>query len=206
MPLVLGLPPAAVSFLGIDTLGAGCKVAVDVTVLRHGERAGPLLELGDGVSLFDGVRLVIGDVSINRDALIRIGNKSIVNVGGYLSGEGGLIIGEEVLIGPHVKIFSAGHAVHGGETSIYRNDLSYAAVKIGDGAWIGGGATVLPGISIGCGAVVGAGSIVTKDVPAFAIVAGNPAKFLHYRQGHELPDSAWQKLLAWVVQVLKPTS
>jgi galactoside O-acetyltransferase len=114
-----------------------------------------------------------------------------------LSGEGGLTIGEEVLIGPHVRIFSAGHAVHGGETSIYRNDLTYAAVRIEDGAWIGGGASILPGITVGQGAVVGAGSIVTKDVAPFSIVAGNPARLLHYRKGHELPLTLWQRLRPW---------
>lgn len=197
MSLVLGLPPFVDHFPGIDMLGVGCKIAPDVTVLRHGERAGPLLSLGDGVGLFDGVRLVLGDVSINQTALLQIGARSIVNVGCYLSGEGGLTIGAEVLIGPHVKIFSAGHAVHGGETSIFRNALTYAAVCIDDGAWIGGGASILPGVRIGRGAVVGAGSVVTKDVAPFAIVAGNPARLLHYRDGHEPVGSTWQKLCNW---------
>jgi acetyltransferase-like isoleucine patch superfamily enzyme len=198
MSLVLGLPPLVNTFDGIDTLGIGCKIAENVTILRHGERFGPLVALGEGVSLFDGVRLIMGDVSINRDARLQIGARSIVNVGCYLSGEGGLTIGEEVLIGPHVKIFSAGHAVHGGETSIYRNQLTYSAVQIGDGAWIGGGASVLPGTIIGRGAVVGAGSVVTKDVAPFAVVAGNPARLLHYRDGYLSPESPWQKLRNWV--------
>ncbi len=184
MSLVLGLPPSVDQFPGIDILKPGCKIAPDVTLYRHGDRQGDVISVGDSVSLFDSVRLVVGDVSINLNAFIHIGDRSIVNVGCYLSGEGGLTIGEEVLIGPHVRIFSAGHAVHGGESSIYRNELTYNPVKIEDGAWVGGGSTVLPGVTIGRGAVVGAASVVTQDVPAFAIVAGNPARFLHYRDGH----------------------
>lgn len=187
MSLVLGLPAEAKEFSGIDQIGEACRIAADVTVLRHGVREGNLLSLGNFVTLFDGVRLVVGDISINLESLIQIGSKSIVNVGCYLSGEGGLVIGEEVLIGPHVKIFSAGHAIHGGEPSIFRNALTYARVKIEDGAWIGGGATILPGVTIGRGAVVGAGSVVTKDVLAFSIVGGNPAVNIKFRDGFETP-------------------
>ncbi|MBC3870909.1 acyltransferase [Undibacterium oligocarboniphilum] len=207
-PPVFGLPPVVDTVGGIDQLGRDCRVSPGVTLLRHGSRSGCLIRLGDGVSLFDHNRLVVGDVSINTDACIEIGDRSIVNVGGYLSGEGGLRIGKEVLIGPHVRIFSAGHAIHGGEASIYLNPLTYAGVDIGDGAWIGGGATILPGVTIGRGAVVGAGSIVTEDVPDFAIAVGNPARLLRYRQHHApagwqesaamaAPTSLWQHLSAW---------
>ena len=54
-------------------------------------------------------------------------------------------------------------------------------VVISRGAWVGASSTILHGVTIGVGAVVGAGSVVTKDVPDYAIVAGNPAKILRYR-------------------------
>lgn len=189
-PSVFGLPPLVDTIGGIDQLGSDCRVSPSVTLLRHGSRSGCLIRLGDGVSLFDHNRLVVGDVSINTGACITIGDRSIVNVGGYLSGEGGLHIGKEVLIGPHVRIFSAGHAIHGGEESIYRNPLTYNSVRIEDGAWIGGGATILPGVTVGRGAVVGAGSIVTEDVPDFGIAVGNPARLIRYREQHA--PAGWQ--------------
>lgn len=198
MSLVLGLPGGAESFAGIDQLGENCRIASSVSVLRHGNRGGNLLCLGVGVALFDYVRLVLGDVSINGDARMDIGARTIVNVGCYLSGEGGLTIGEEVLIGPQVRIFSAGHAIHGGEAAIYRNNLTYGSVQIEDGAWIGGGATVLPGVTIGRGAVIGAGSVVTRNVPSYAIAAGNPAKIRHYRLGYGPSSSNWlQRMTRW---------
>jgi maltose O-acetyltransferase len=52
------------------------------------------------------------------------------------------------------------------------------AVIIGNSVWVGGGAIILPGVSIGDGAVVAAGAVVTKDVPAYVVVAGNPAKVI----------------------------
>ena len=65
-------------------------------------------------------------------------------------------------------------------------------MHIGDKAWIGGGAIILPGVSIGEGAVVGAGSVVTRDVPAYALVAGNPARVVRLR----LPEAQVEALLA----------
>jgi acetyltransferase-like isoleucine patch superfamily enzyme len=59
-------------------------------------------------------------------------------------------------------------------------------VSIGNDVWIGHSAIVLPGVNIGDGAVVGAGAIITKDVPAYAIVAGNPARLLRYRFDKEI--------------------
>jgi phosphonate metabolism protein (transferase hexapeptide repeat family) len=68
-------------------------------------------------------------------------------------------------------------------------------VEIGNDAWVGHGAAVMPGIKIGHGAVIGAGAIVTKDVAPYAIVAGNPAKFLRWR--FEPATSERMIALAW---------
>ena len=54
-------------------------------------------------------------------------------------------------------------------------------VNIGNDVWIGARVTILPGVKIGNGAIIGAGSVVTKDVPDFAIVGGNPARVIKYR-------------------------
>jgi acetyltransferase-like isoleucine patch superfamily enzyme len=87
--------------------------------------------------------------------------------------------GCDVSIGPAAVILTLGHDPQCPDFSLRGGD-----VVIGDRAWIGYRALILPGIAIGEGAVVGAGAVVTKDVPAFAIVAGNPARII----GQRSPD------------------
>ncbi|MGD9947274.1 MAG: DapH/DapD/GlmU-related protein [Desulfobulbus sp.] len=144
--------------------------------------ANPLIRLSDHVVIFDYVRLVVGDPSEAPCVGITIGERVMINSGSFLSGEGGLVIENEVLIGPHVKILSAGHQIDDGVESVYRNPLSYAPVRICHGAWIGAGATVTQGCTIGRGAVVAAGAVVTKDVPPLAIVTGVPAEIQRFRK------------------------
>lgn len=150
-------------------------------------------EIGDGRGIFIGDncviyprnRLVMGDLNANRDANIVIGNNVLINAGGYISGEGGLEIGNFVLIGPNVNILSAGHEFGDCDKPIQKQGLTYGKIKIEDDAWIGAGSVVLQGLTIGRGAVVGAGSVVTRSVPPYAIVIGNPARIVKYRNGIE---------------------
>ena len=82
-------------------------------------------------------------------------------------------IGADTRIGPAVQIYTADHPRDAVER---RGGLECGRpVKIGSNVWIGGGAIILPGVTIGDDAIVGAGSVVTRDVPAGATVAGNPA-------------------------------
>jgi acetyltransferase-like isoleucine patch superfamily enzyme len=68
-------------------------------------------------------------------------------------------------------------------------------INVGNDVWIGPRAIILPAVTIGDGAVVGAGAVVTKDVPAYAVVAGNPAKIIHYRYTQEQIDALLE--IAW---------
>lgn len=177
------LPAVVEKFEGVDQLGGQCRIANSVTVFRRGQVPSRGVALGNRVILLDGVRLLVGDLEQVPDANIEIATGTVVNVGSYLSGEGGLYIDEKVLIGPHVRLLSAGHSIDGGSPVVMENPLTFGRIEIGRGAWIGGGATVLQGVSIGQGAVIGAGSVVTKDVPHFAIAIGNPARVVRYRRG-----------------------
>ncbi|QTD47480.1 acyltransferase [Ottowia testudinis] len=149
--------------------------------MRWGQRA-EVLCLADEVSLYAHTRMVLGDVDAAPDARIRIGARTIVNVGSYLSGEGGLEIGADVLVGAHAKLLSAGHAIDEGDEIIARNRITRASIVIEDGAWIGAGATVLEGVTIGRGAVVAAGALVRKDVPAGMVAVGMPARIVRARR------------------------
>ena len=182
--MLLGVPDFTPSHPGIDRLGSGCRIDPSVSVMRFSERE-DVLCLADDVSLYGQIRIVLGDVQADPKVGVRIGARTIVNVGSYLSGEGGLEIGEDVLIGPHVKLLSAGHAIDEGDVRINRNRITRQKITIEAGAWIGAGAIVLEGVRIGRGAVVAAGSVVRQDVPDGAVVAGVPARFLRYRQMKE---------------------
>ncbi len=179
--MLLGVPDVTVSHPGIDCLGVGCRVDPSVSVMRFGQRENVLC-LADEVSLYVNTRLVLGDVDIASCVGMRIGARTIVNAGGYLSGEGGLEIGADVLIGPHAKLLSAGHAIDEGDVIIARNRITRQKIVIEDGAWIGAGAVVLEGVRIGRGAVVAAGAVVRQDVPAGMIVAGVPARRIRFRR------------------------
>lgn len=85
-------------------------------------------------------------------------------------------IGNDVLFGPNVAIYTAGHPVH---PDTRARGYEYGApVVIGDGVWIGGSVVVCPGVTIGARSVIGAGSVVTHDIPAGVIAAGNPCRVI----------------------------
>jgi acetyltransferase-like isoleucine patch superfamily enzyme len=103
---------------------------------------------------------------------VRLGERCVINHGCLLDGRRFPIhVGADVSIGPEAAILTLGHDPRSAAFS----DRG-GAVWIGDHAWIGYRAIVLPGVSIGEGAVVGAGAVVSRNVPPFTIVAGNPAR------------------------------
>jgi acetyltransferase-like isoleucine patch superfamily enzyme len=109
---------------------------------------------------------------------LTIGDNTCIGASGNIRAVGGkIVIGRDCLIAQHVSLIASNHGIRRGE--IYWQlpwDERRAGITIGDNVWIGCGVTVLPGCEIGSNAVVGAGSIVTKNVPAGTIWAGNPAR------------------------------
>jgi acetyltransferase-like isoleucine patch superfamily enzyme len=85
-------------------------------------------------------------------------------------------IGDNIFIGPNVSIFTAGHPIH---AAIRNQELEYAfPITIGNNVWIGGNTVINPGVSLGDNSVIGSGSVVTKNIPANTIAAGNPCRVL----------------------------
>ncbi|GBB88174.1 hypothetical protein RclHR1_01470022 [Rhizophagus clarus] len=82
------------------------------------------------------------------------------------------------MFGPNVSLYPATHPIQPGERA-KGPELAFP-IKIGNDVWIGGGVTICPGITIGDGVTVGAGSVVTKDVPPYVVVAGNPDKVIKH--------------------------
>lgn len=85
-------------------------------------------------------------------------------------------IGDNVLFAPNVSLFTAGHPIH---PQLRNQELEYAfPITIGNNVWICGNVVINPGVTIGDNCVVGSGSVVTKDIPANSIAAGNPCKVI----------------------------
>lgn len=94
-------------------------------------------------------------------------------------------IGSYVIMGPNVKIYTRNHNFKSLEVPIALQGKNSKATEIGDDVWIGANVIILPGTSIGSHSVIAAGSVVTKSVPDYAIVGGNPAKVIKYRNEKE---------------------
>lgn len=105
---------------------------------------------------------------------ITVGKNVFINMGCRFQDQGGIRIGDDVLIGHNVVLTTLNHDFD----PYKRADLHPAPIVIGDRVWIGASVTVVPGVTIGENAVIAAGAVVTKDVPANTIVGGVPAKVI----------------------------
>ncbi len=133
-----------------------------------------LKSCGNRVIFACGVKLVEPkNISIGEN--VRIGANSI------LSGQGGIVVGNNVSFGREVLIWSANHNYYSPKSLPYDSTYIKRKVVIEDNVWLGARVSVVPGVRIGEGAVVALGAVVTKDVPKCAVVAGNPAKVIKYR-------------------------
>jgi acetyltransferase-like isoleucine patch superfamily enzyme len=138
------------------------------------------IEIADHVSIRDGVRLEAVRDPFGRTPSLTIGPNTLIEQGVHIVCHNRVTIGRDVSIAGRCAIVDVTHPfreVNTGNIGAHiANDDSF--VEIGNGVFLGYGAVVLPNVRIGERAVIGANSVVTRDVPAFAIVAGNPAKLL----------------------------
>lgn len=114
--------------------------------------------------------------------LIKIGNHCNFGAFNHITATNRIEIGDNCLTGKWVTITDNNHGECGTESLSIppseRNVISKGPVIIGKNVWIGDKATILSGVTIGDGAVIGANSVVTKDIPAYCVAGGNPAKIL----------------------------
>lgn len=112
---------------------------------------------------------------------VSLGDFSGIGVNASIGGK--CTIGKFVMMGPNCTIYSRNHEFS--DVSRPMMEQGYSEEKevvIGDDVWIGGNVTILPGVKIGSHSIIGACSVVTKDVPEYAIVAGNPAAVKKFRK------------------------
>ncbi len=153
-------------------LGRGCKIHADASV--DASRS-PGVHFGDKVTLNRYAYVQGGNGGVRLGDRVEINNFSIVN------GTGGVDIGADTLVGPGVRLISYQHQYARGAT-IRSQAVIALPIRIGCDVWIGANAVVLAGVTIGDGAVVAAGAVVREDVPAYAVVAGVPARIKKMRE------------------------
>lgn len=155
----------------------GNNVAIEtlssLTTVKTVEREGSI-SIGDNSKILRACLLDAVTGSID------IGSNCSLNPYCVILGRGNVKIGNNTRIGPGVTITSSNHG-RKKNALIRQQAFEEKAVEIGEDCWLGAGATILPGVSVGKGAIVGAGAVVTKNVPVYTIVAGNPAKEIKKR-------------------------
>ena len=137
--------------------------------------------VGENVTIAKYAILTCTGVIANKGTGIKIGNNSAVGAQSFLGGQGGITIGNDVIMGPQVKIFSENHNYEQTQTVIRKQGEFRKGVVIGDDCWIGAGTIILDGVHISNGCVIAAGSVVTKSVTGNSVVAGIPAKVIKQR-------------------------
>lgn len=144
--------------------------------VKMASRRGCPITIGDNVSIEKGVV-----ISTSERGKISIGNNVYVGEYSVLTSNIEIEIGDNVLISPHNDIVDFNHIYQDQSLPINRQGVSAKKITIQDDVWIGSGCKILKGVTLGKGAVVGAGSVVTKDVPSYHVVVGNPAKTIKER-------------------------
>lgn len=128
------------------------------------------IKIGSGSSIHRGCKFF-------HVGKFKMGNHSVINFGCYLDNRRGIVVGNNVGIAHNTKIYTLGHNLESPEF-----ETKGAQVTIEDDVFIFSNTIVMPGVTIGHGAIVLAGSVVTKDVPEWTIVGGNPAKVIKERK------------------------
>lgn len=133
---------------------------------------------------------------------IEAGKNLFVNYNCTIIDVAKVTIGDNCQLAPNVAIYTAGHPVY----PVTRNSgYEYGkAVTIGDNVWIGGNSVICPGVTIASNTVIGAGSVVTRDIPAWSVAAGNPCRVIRaiteedrrklFRQ-EDIDDEAWADIV-----------
>jgi acetyltransferase-like isoleucine patch superfamily enzyme len=134
---------------------------------------------GTGIQICEGVRF-------RGIELLAVGNDVRIGYDNFIQASGGVRMGNDVMLGPGVKIWSVNHKYDETTKPIAEQGYDYSRVDIGDGVWIGANSFVLPGTQIPEGCVVSAGSVVNKKAyKPYALIAGNPCRMIGYRKGKD---------------------
>lgn len=146
-----------------------------------------LRQAGAGLVIYPGARIF-------QPRMLSVGANCRIGIDNIIQAAAGVTMGDNVLLGPGVKIWSVNHVSARTDIPIWDQGYDQKAVTIGDGVWLGASVFVMPGADIGAHTVVAAGSVVSgKSVEPYSILAGNPARKIGSRvERAELLDAPAQ--------------
>ena len=147
------------------------------------------------------VPYIVSPFSCDYGTHISVGRNVFFNYNCTLLDVGKITIGDNCMLAPNVSIYTAGHPLHpDSRNSGYEYGMD---VTIGDNVWIGGSVVITPGVRIGDCCVIGAGSVVTKDIPAWSLAAGNLCRVIReitqkdrifYFKDKKFDETAWKQI------------
>ncbi len=156
----------------------GRNVYLDQGVYLHACPQG--IEIGADTYVMHNAELHVFNFRDLPHAFIRVGRGTFIGESVVIRGQGGVSIGDSVLIAPQAKILAVNHNFADVLRPVIDQGITGKGIVIEDGAWIGAGATVVDGVRIGKGSVIGANAVVTKDVPAYCLAVGVPARVIRH--------------------------
>ena len=136
------------------------------------------ISIGNNVTIHDNTIIECTGVLNYLGVGLKIGNNVGIAQNCFIQVRGKVTIGNNVIFGPDVSIFSENHIIEDPYTPISKQGVVREDVFIEDGAWLGTKSTILSGVTVGKNSVVAAGSVVNKNVPPHTVVGGVPAKII----------------------------
>jgi acetyltransferase-like isoleucine patch superfamily enzyme len=156
----------------------GRNVYLDSHCYLHACPAG--ITVGDDTFVMHGCVLHVYNFRDLPHSGIWIGRNCYLGEYCIVRGQGGVQIGDSVLLAPRVQVMAVNHLIADPARPVIEQGICAEGIVVEDGAWIGAGAILLDGVHVGKGAVVGAGAVVTHDVPARVLALGVPAKVVRH--------------------------
>lgn len=171
------------------------KLLVNPFIHKKGKRA--LIRKNIRLDVFPYNNFVLGNDSTIEDFStinngvgdVIIGNRSRIGIGNVLIGP--LLIGNDVMLAQNVVLSGMNHGFKDVSVAPAKQPVSKSQISVEDNVWIGANVSITAGVKIGKHSIVGAGSVVTKDVPQYSVVAGNPARVM---KRYNFDNNNWEKI------------
>jgi acetyltransferase-like isoleucine patch superfamily enzyme len=173
-----------------EDIAFGRSVFIDYGCYLHGGPGG--LRIGSYSWIMSGCRLQVFNNRNIPHAGISIGERTFIGEESLMRGQGGIRIGNDVLLAPRVQVLAVDHVFTDATRPIMKQGITAQGITIEDGCWIGAGAIILDGVTIGQGSCTGARAVVTASVPAHSLAVGVPARVVRNLLTDPLPSPTSQ--------------